>query len=84
MRIFHSFLPSFLATSFPTDFPCTFEFWLAYDLGDPLLDSPQVTLSPSPYTLKRMHRTVCAAIPRAHPAHARPNAYMRSCSLPCK
>lgn len=46
MRMFHSFLPSFLATSLPTDFPCTFEFWLAYDRGDPLLDSPQVTLPP--------------------------------------
>ena len=40
MRIFHSFLPSFLDTALPTTFPCVFEFWLAYDAGDALLDSP--------------------------------------------
>ena len=40
MRIFHSFLPSFLDTALPTTFPCVFEFYLAYDAGDALLDSP--------------------------------------------
>ena len=48
MRLFSSFLPSFLATAFPTDFPCIFEFWFAYDVGDTLLDSDQVTFSQSP------------------------------------
>ena len=47
MRLFSSFLPSFLATAFPTDFPCIFEFWFAYDVGDSLLDSDQVTFSQS-------------------------------------
>lgn len=46
MRIFSSFLPSFIATAFPTDIPCTFEFWFAYDAGDLLLDTPKVFLWP--------------------------------------
>ena len=48
MRVFNSFLPSFLATAFPTAFPCAFDFWLAYDMGDALLDSPQVRVPPPP------------------------------------
>jgi len=50
MRVFNSFLPSFLATAFPTAFPCAFDFWLAYDMGDALLDSPQVRVPPPPPT----------------------------------
>jgi hypothetical protein len=54
MRIFKAFLPSFISTAFPTDFPCSFEFYLAYDVGDAILDTPEVlsplTLHPSPFT----------------------------------
>ena len=53
MRIFKAFLPSFISTAFPTDFPCSFEFYLAYDVGDAILDTAEVPppLHPKPYTL---------------------------------
>ena len=46
LRFFSSFLPSFLSTAQQprnsTDrFPCTFEFWIGYDLGDPVLDTAE-------------------------------------------
>ena len=46
LRFFSSFLPSFLETAIlsknSTDyFPCTYEFWIGYDRGDPVLDDAE-------------------------------------------
>ena len=75
MRVFNSFLPSFLATAFPTAFPCAFDFWLAYDMGDALLDSPQVRVPP-PTHARRLPAPVtcifCIFIPTMNQQHHRP------------
>ena len=46
LRLFHSFLPSFLSTArmernSTDDFPSTFEFYLGYDHDDPVFHTPE-------------------------------------------
>eukprot|EP00961_Rhodomonas_salina_P133233 1792530-Rhodomonas_salina.6 len=41
LRFFKSFLPSFVETVQPLSWPCSFEFYIGMDVGDPLLESKE-------------------------------------------
>jgi len=76
MRIFKAFLPSFISTAFPTDFPCSFEFYLAYDVGDAILDTPEVLspLTPHPSPVNPQPSTLT---PHPSPVNPQPSQRQR-------